>query len=30
VIQVGLECDVNGFQLSIQRVDIFTKDGAYK
>ena len=30
VIQVGLECEVNGYQLSIQRVDIYTKDGAYK
>jgi hypothetical protein len=30
VIQMGTECDVNGSQISIQRIDIFTKDGAYK
>lgn len=30
VIQVGLECQVNGYPLSIQRIDIFTKDGSYK
>lgn len=30
VIQVGLETQVIGFPISVQRVDIFTKDGAYK
>jgi hypothetical protein len=30
VIQVGVECEVNGRQLSIQRVDVYTKNGAYK
>ena len=30
VVQVGIECEVNGYQLSIQRVDVYTKDGAYK
>lgn len=27
VVQVGIETDINGSQVSIQRVDIFTKDG---
>ena len=30
VIQVGVECQISGYPVSIQRVDIFTKDGAYK
>jgi hypothetical protein len=30
VIQAGVECEVNGNQISIQRLDIYTKDGAYK
>ena len=30
VVQVGVECQVNGYPVSIQRVDVFTKDGAYK
>ena len=30
VIQGGMECQVNGNQISIQRLDIYTKDGAYK
>lgn len=30
VIQVGIECVVNDSQVSIQRLDIYTKDGAYK
>jgi hypothetical protein len=30
VIQMGMECQVSGNPISIQRVDIFTKDGAYK
>lgn len=30
VIQTGIECEVNGAQLSIQRLDVYTKDGAYK
>jgi hypothetical protein len=30
VIQVGIECDISGTSISIQRVDVYTKDGAYK
>jgi len=30
VIQAGIEADVSGSQISIQRFDIYTKDGAYK
>ena len=30
VIQIGMECQVAGFPISVQRVDIYTKDGAYK
>ena len=30
VVQVGMECQVIGYPLSIQRVDVYTKDGAYK
>ncbi len=30
VIQIGFETQVNGFPISIQRVDIYTKNGAYK
>lgn len=30
VIQIGMECQVDGQPISIQRVDIYTKDGAYK
>lgn len=30
VVQVGVECQITGNPLSIQRVDVFTKDGAYK
>ena len=30
VIQIGMECNIIGFAISIQRIDIFTKDGAYK
>jgi hypothetical protein len=30
VIQVGLEVEINGFEISIQRLDVYTKDGAYK
>ena len=30
VIQVGLEVQVDGYELSIQRLDVYTKDGAYK
>ena len=30
VIQAGGECEVNGAEVSIQRIDIYTKDGAYK
>ena len=30
VIQVGLEVQVNSYELSIQRLDVYTKDGAYK
>ena len=27
VIQFGIESDINGYQISIQRMDIYTKDG---
>lgn len=30
VIQAGVEADVSGTQISIQRFDMYTKDGAYK
>ena len=30
VIQVGVEVDTNGFPISVQRLDIFTKNGGYK
>lgn len=30
VIQAGIEADVSGTQISIQRFDMYTKDGAYK
>lgn len=30
VVQLGIECQVTGFPISIQRLDVFTKDGAYK
>ena len=30
VIQAGMECQVSGNQISIQRLDVYTKDGAYK
>jgi hypothetical protein len=30
VVQVGMECQVIGYPISIQRVDVYTKDGAYK
>lgn len=30
VIQAGIEADVSGVQISVQRFDIYTKDGAYK
>jgi len=30
VIQSGIEADVSGYQISIQRFDMYTKDGAYK
>lgn len=30
VIQSGIEADVSGTQISIQRFDMYTKDGAYK
>lgn len=30
VVQVGVECQITGYPVSIQRVDVFTKDGAYK
>ena len=30
VIQFGIECQVTGYPISVQRMDIFTKDGAYK
>lgn len=30
VIQIGMECEINGQPVSIQRVDVYTKDGAYK
>jgi hypothetical protein len=30
VIQVGLEIDIDGAAVSIQRLDVYTKDGAYK
>ena len=29
-IQLGVECIVNGLPISIQRIDIYTKDGAFK
>jgi hypothetical protein len=30
VFQVGIECQIVGYPISIQRIDIYTKDGAYK
>jgi len=30
VIQIGFECQITGAAISIQRVDVYTKDGAYK
>ena len=30
VVQVGLECQIVGYPISVQRIDIYTKDGAYK
>lgn len=30
VVQAGVEADVSGTQISIQRFDMYTKDGAYK
>ena len=30
VIQAGGECVVNGAEVSVQRIDIYTKDGSYK
>ena len=30
VVQVGMECQIIGYPISIQRVDVYTKDGAYK
>jgi len=30
VLQVGVECQISGYPVSIQRVDVFTKDGAFK
>jgi hypothetical protein len=30
VIQAGIEADISGTQISIQRLDLYTKDGAYK
>jgi len=30
VIQMGFECQVTSYPLSVQRIDIYTKDGAYK
>jgi hypothetical protein len=30
VVQVGVECEVNGQELSVQRIDVYTKNGAYK
>jgi len=29
VIQVGIECQLDNFPISVQRVDIYTKDGRY-
>lgn len=29
VIQVGIEVEINGYELSIQKIDIYTKDGRY-
>jgi hypothetical protein len=29
VLQFGLEAQVGGYQIAIQRIDLFTKDGAY-
>jgi len=30
VIQVGMECQIVGYPISVQRIDVYTKDGAYK
>ena len=30
VIQSGIEADINGAQISLQRFDMYTKNGAYK
>lgn len=30
VVQVGIEIDINGAAVSVQRLDVYTKDGAYK
>lgn len=30
VVQIGMECQIIGYPISIQRVDVYTKDGAYK
>jgi len=30
VVQLGLECQVTGSPISMQKVDVYTKDGAYK
>lgn len=30
VMQLGVECQIVGYPISIQRVDVYTKDGAYK
>jgi hypothetical protein len=30
VVQIGMECNVIGYPISVQRVDVYTKDGAYK
>lgn len=30
VVQLGIECQVTGHPISIQRLDVFTKDGAFK
>lgn len=30
VVQVGIEIDINSAAVSIQRLDVYTKDGAYK
>lgn len=30
VIQAGIEAEISGSQISVQRFDIYTKDGAYK